>query len=618
MKSRQPTKNCINMHDIVAQPLDAVVGAINATLRRPEELDDAEVRSIFEETSFILLRAEEAVMASEEAAFRALFTLLNKGFAHSAESFGKGVEVFSSQVMLLEVLESIFHRAVKLQVFPLQGEAVAALLYTVGNLCDGDGTKDSCGRLFIGGLANILVHMYSQDVEEAHQHFVTQRAAVGAMIKLMKRSPRNRKLITSWDFLANCCALSVDPFFQLQCIELLYRVSRSNKSIFKQMKSRLSTEAIEKLASLTNSTTLISDMMGVLAVINRDRESLLVFPLGACEVAGADLNGSMTCYFAPHYFVLISSDAVTESTIPYSSIRSAKFVEPSGVAIRVHEFPASLVAGLSRKTPKGDTLTLRVSREQLQRFKSSSIHSWITAAMKTREGAHQTPVGAPGAGNNERRSSGVTPVASDRPQDGSGRKRYREESVQSAGSGKPGTTSDLKNVGSSEGPTSGIMKHSTEAVKLMSEVFPQKVTSIMSESINKIQEAVDGARVTTDGYRSHVKSAVEGAIQLVEDSLMASHSKAAAAVEKLNHELQERKATDTAFHQRIACIEIAAQQALEESRESEVRSLDSIKKEFEQHAAKYAAALDDELIRLSSPVSTLFNIFNSEGNQSIC
>ncbi|RNC33572.1 hypothetical protein TcCL_Unassigned03717, partial [Trypanosoma cruzi] len=248
-------------------------------------LDDVEVQSIFKEASFILLRAEEALASREADAFCVLFKLFSEGLAHSAASFGKGIATFGENGALLQTLRDIFRVAVEQRAFPLQCPAVIELVQVVGSLCDGSCIKDTCGALFMEGLVYMLDDMYRRSIEEAHAGFLAQRAAATALINLVKGSKQNKQRITSWDFLADCCALSVDVFFQLQCIELLFRLSRHNKSLLPHICSRLRPQVLEDIRQLPNDSTLLTKMVELLHNINAGREDILLFPLSRADVA---------------------------------------------------------------------------------------------------------------------------------------------------------------------------------------------------------------------------------------------------------------------------------------------------------------------------------------------
>nr|CCC89712.1 conserved hypothetical protein [Trypanosoma congolense IL3000] len=609
MKSRPPTKNSINMHDIVAQPLGALAGAVSAALLRPVDLDDDEVNSIFDEVSFILLRAEEALAAGEADAFCALFRLLTKGFTHKASFFNKGIELFGFNKALLQSLHDIFRGAVTRRGFPLQSEAVVELLRVIGNLCDGGSIKEECGALFMEGLANTLSDIYRQDLDEANKHFLTQRVVAVAMINLMKGSKNNRHRILSWNFLANSCALSVDAFFQLQCIELLFRVSRSSIAVFRNLQSRLQPSVTEKIPQLVNGPTLMTGMIELLNDINEKRDDVLVFPLERAEVAGVVVDCRTISYFTPNYLViLVTPNNVKEITVPYTLVRSVRLGRDCSVNLRLHEMPLS-AAEVVGETSDERTLTLTMTEKQLQLFKESSVRSWMLSIISSNIQSRKNTTEVPG----ETHAEGDVPAGPSLPsnvKENTGEKRRRADSIQLVEGGQREASFNLKDaLKSSRISVDSVVKQMKRIMDPKDELGHHEATAIIFESMGEIQKLVDDARVTTDGYRDNLKVTVEGYIQILDDCLRVSRSKAVSVVDKLNDTLQELKAINTTIHDRMACIEITLRQSLDDSRRDEAAACLSLKSEGEQRIAKLEELLDSGLIQQSSKLSGFSRAF---------
>ncbi|ORC89584.1 uncharacterized protein TM35_000111180 [Trypanosoma theileri] len=611
MKSRQPKRNRINMHDIIAQPLGALPGAVDAILRRPEELDNVEVQSIFQQASFIMLRAEEGIAVRDAEAFCALFKLFSEGFARSEASFEKGVETFGMNQTLLQTLHGIFRAAVDQRAFPLQSHAIVELLQVVGSLCDGNSTKDACGLLFMEDLATMLNDMYLRNVEEARSNFLTQRAVATALINLVKGSKQNKQRILSWKFLEECCALSVDVFFQLQCVELLFRLSRHNKSLLADLGNRLRPRILDSIRHLPNDATLLNKMIEILKDINEDRKDVLSFPLNRVDVAHTTISGPTVSYFNLHYLViLVTSSNADNVTIPYRSIRSVTLGKDGRVVFRLDEFPTKIEALMNRGTNE-DVIVLFMDPEKLNMFKESSIRSWIIAALEAKK--ERKRVAAPE--NVPREVQLAQP--SENIEENAKPKRHRSESMQLTGSEANVVNAFQYVLKTSDAKTDDLLEKMKELVNSKRETKQREVTAILNASLNEIQQIVDEGQVVTDASRDALKECVEGNIQNIEQRLQTSLSKVSVVVDKLNHALQELKGSNTAIHEQMACIEITLQQSLEISREEEATACKALKAEGEENIGRLEVMLDRSLMGHSNPMSVISEFLQASSSRSV-
>ncbi|KAH9599594.1 hypothetical protein LSM04_008117 [Trypanosoma melophagium] len=610
MRSRQPKRNRINMHDIIAQPLGALPGAVDAILRRPEELDNVEVQSIFQQASFIMLRAEEGIAARDADAFCALFKLFSEGFARSEASFEKGVETFGTNQTLLQTLHSIFRAVVQQRAFPVQSLAVVELLQVVGSLCDGNSTKDACGLLFMEDLANMLNDIYLRNVEEALSNCLTQRAVATALINLVKGSKQNKQRILSWKFLEVCCALSVDVFFQLQCVELLFRLSRHNKSLLADLGSHLRPCVLNSIRHLPNDNTLLNKMIDILKDVNEGREGVLSFPLNRVDVAHTRISGQTVSYFNLHYLVvLVTSTNADNVTIPYKSIRSVTLGKDGRVVFRLDEFPTKIEALMNRGTDE-DVIVLFMDPEKLNMFKESSIRSWIVAELEAKKERKRV-----GAIENVPREAQVTPLSENI--EGLKPKRHRSESMQLTGS-ETNVVNAFQNIlKTSDAKADDLLEKMKELVNSKRETNKREVTTILNASLNEIQQIVDEGQVATDRSRDALKVCVEGNIQNIEQRLQTSLSKVSVVVDKLNHALQELKGSNTAIHEQMACIEITLQQSLEISREEEATTCRSLKAEGEENIGRLEVMLDRSLMGHSNPMSVISEFLQSSTSRGV-
>ncbi|KAG5477630.1 hypothetical protein CUR178_05336 [Leishmania enriettii] len=637
---RQPTKNRINMHDIVEQPLSAIPDAVDAVLRRPEPLDELEVQSIFFESSYILLRAEEALSAKDGDAFCALFKIFSEGFAHSEASFEEGIRTMAQNESLLQTIHSIFKIVVEQEGLILHSGGTVELIQVISSLCDGAALKDKCGALFMRGFAKVLQRVYS-NAEEARRHFHVQRGTATALINLVKGSKQNKQRLASWKFVADCCAASVDVFFQLQCVELLFRVSRQNKDVFSHLGGSLPPATIEELRALPNDGTLLSRMTLLIEHLNEGRAQVLRYPLKEVVAAETTLTSSTNAYFTPNYVIVMVTTANADNiTIPYRIIRSITLGRDGRVIVRLEEFPVKLELLLSHTTGM-DTVTFYMTQEELATFKQSPVRQWIVEALQARkeEQRHQRPPQAPRSpdstakpvGKTERAvhesfSSTVTAVDGGdaaAPHEASSdmntsRKKLRLEDAATATAVVSHTNQPpiaallhvvdaLVEQAATPNEAQAMLLQLRRLMEARKEMQRGKSMDDLSDAMQHIQSRVDEARLTAKENRTAWHQAMLEELERAEGLVAGAQDKAAAGVEQLNVHLKKVKTSNQAINERIACMDVELQQTLEEHREEELRWTDEIHSKCMREAERLEFEVDQHLVDRSRPMALLFD-----------
>ncbi|CBZ27798.1 conserved hypothetical protein [Leishmania mexicana MHOM/GT/2001/U1103] len=629
---RQPTKNRINMHDIVEQPLTAIPDAVDAVLRRPEPLDELEVQSIFFESSYILLRAEEALSAKDGNAFCALFKIFSEGFAHSEASFEEGIRTMVENESLLQTMHAIFKVVVEQEALPLHSAGTVELIQVLSSLCDGAALKDRCGALFMRGFAKVLQRVYS-NTEEARRHFHVQRGTATALINLVKGSKQNKQRLASWKFVADCCAASVDVFFQLQCVELLFRVSRQNKDVFSHLGGSLPPATIEELRALPNDGTLLSRMTLLIEHLNEGRAQVLRYPLKEVVAAETTLTSSTNAYFTPNYVIVMVTAANADNiTIPYRIIRSITLGRDGRVIVRLEEFPVKLELLLSHTTGM-DTVTFYMAQEELATFKQSTVRQWIVEALQVRkeEQRHHRPPQAPRSPDSmvkpaekaepvaHESLSSTTPAASlhETSDDTvTARKKARLEGAAASAAAVPCTNHPpiaallhvvdaLVEQAATPNEAQAMLLQLRRLMEARKEMQRGKSMDNLSDAMRHIQNRVDETRRTAKENRTAWHQAMLEELERVENVVVGAQDKAAAGVEQLNDHLKKVKASNQAINERIACMDIELQQTLEELREEELRWTNEIHTKCMREAERLEFEVDQHLVNRSRPMALL-------------
>ncbi|KPA79753.1 hypothetical protein ABB37_05507 [Leptomonas pyrrhocoris] len=636
---RQPTKNRINMHDIVEQPLSAIPDAVDAVLRRPEPLDEVEMQSILYECSFILLRAEEALSAKDGNAFCALFKLLSEGFAHSEESFEEGIRTMIQNDSLLQTMHTIFKVVVEQEALPLHSAGTVELIQVLSSLCDGAALKDKCGSLFMRGFAKLLQKVYA-NAEEARRHFHVQRGTATALINLVKGSKQNKQRLASWKFVADCCAVSVDVFFQLQCVEMLFRVSRQNKDVLSHLGDSLPPATVEALQALPNDGTLLSRMTQLIEHLNDGRAQVLRYPLKEVVAADTTLTSSTNAYFTPNFvIVMVTAVNADNITIPYRIIRSITLGRDGRVIIKLEEFPVKLEVLLSH-TAGMDTVTFYMTQDELARFKQSSVRQWIVEALQARkdEQRQHLPQRARRSPDSSTKSNGRSARAAQESTSAatsaaaaptqyentaaadeadSARKKARVESPASRWGGAivssalPSVAAFLHVVdalmeqASTPNEAQAMLLQLRRLIEARKEVQRGKLMDELNTIMEHIQSRVDDARRTARENRSAWHQSMLEDLAKVEGLVVAVQDKTAEGVEQLNKDLKKVKASNQAINERIACMDIELQQTLEELRAEEFRWTNEIDAKCMREAERLEFDVDQSLINRNRPLALI-------------
>ncbi|KAK7194501.1 hypothetical protein NESM_000367100 [Novymonas esmeraldas] len=631
---RPPTKNRINMHDIVEQPLSAIPDAVDAVLRRPEPLDEVEVQSIFFEGSFILLRAEEALSAKDGNAFCALFKLFSEGFAHGEASFEEGVRAMAQNESLLQTLVVIFRVVVEQEALPLHSAGTVELIHMLSSLCDGAALKDKCGAAFMRGFAKVLQRV-NASAEEARRHFHVQRGAATALINLVKGSKQNKQRLASWKFVADCCAASVDVFFQLQCVELLFRVSRQNKDVFLHIGGALPPATIEELRALPNDGTLLSRMTLLIEHLNDGRAQVLRYPLKEVVAAETTLASSTNAYFTPNYVIVMITAANADNvTIPYRVIRSITLGRDGRVIVRLEEFPVKLEVLLSR-TAGMDTVTFYMSPEELAAFKQSPVRQWIVEALQRRKEeqrqqydpqhtSHTPPPpplpasaaatsGIAAATASTAAAAAAAGVSPPSPEADAARKKARVEGAAVAPpyAAQPTVAALLHVVdalveqATTPNEAQAMLLQLRRLMEARKEVQRGRSMDDLGDAMQRIQRCVDDARRTATEDRTAWHLAMVEELERVEGLVVAAQDKTAAGVEQLNDDLKKVKSSNQAINERIACMDIELKQTLEELREEEQRWASEIHTTCMRDAERIESEVDQQLVHRSRQTALL-------------
>eukprot|EP00796_Vickermania_ingenoplastis_P009243 gene9243-6496_t len=622
-----PSKNRINMHDIISQPLGVLPAAVDSVLRRPESLDEVELQSLFSEASYLLLRAEEALSVGDEEAGSALIQLLLEGLSHSEQSHEVGLTTFAVQDGLLDSLRSLFTLVFKDTALPIHSSGAADLAQIISALSDGDAVKEACGELFMADLACVLQQLY-ETPSSANRHFQTQRSVAAALINLVKGSTSNKERVSEWSFILPCFTMSIDIFFQLQCVEIMYRVSRRQKRFLKELAQQqqdVVRAGLTKLDELPNDPALLGRMLEVVEGVNEGRADIIRFLVREFKAAETLITTTSKAFFTPHYFiVLIDSSSADNVTVPFDSIRSVTIGRDAHVMFRLETFPMNLEAVLSHTGAGMDTVTLALNTEQLARLKASAVRSWIIKALECKklnlskddqsnEKKSNEPEGVQGVhpsrsppscacqpSPTESTPTPLLPTPRELTITGPGHptadtngrdtKRLKKEIHEPLKT----PTGKENSVTAADGLLQSIIWNVTQQL-------PRVEKERLLEQLDQLlQEAVDDARERCKRNRDEWAAEVSRGIALIDNEVKRSEDAAATAVEQLNGGLHQLKLSNQALSERMDALRFSLQQVLEESRGEERDFKEHLLRNFEAELERHDNLYYDRHMRADS------------------
>jgi hypothetical protein len=392
--------NSVNMRDLLSQPLGHIPAAVHALLRRTHELDQKELESIALEAGLAVLRAEEAASQGAPDTVAACLRLLNDAMATSDEVLQSVIDALVANGPVLQSSVPVLFRTVILQSrFPPSHDAVAELLLFVANLCDAAETKESTGELCMEGLQKLMTDATKAersfaermkapkrprdaDSEDPSSTYQTTRAAATALINAVKQSKTNKLRIRDWRFVGRALAVTCDFFLQLQCCELLFRVSRVDKGLLESLalSEDLPRAIVDMIKKLPADATLLTAMTGVIENYNasfRPDKNVLGFDVLRVMVGETPICNTLTgVFFAPCFVVIMLNNSADNVTIEYEQLRSIHLLPDFHVQLLLDSIPFKILPLLQGKKDPAVVLQL-AGPDQLQRFKDAPLRSWI-------------------------------------------------------------------------------------------------------------------------------------------------------------------------------------------------------------------------------------------------
>ena len=285
------------------------------------------------------------------------------------------------------------------------GLAVGELLVIVGAVCAIGGSpslKDRCGAMFLPHVRDALIQ-HTRHVADGLGplfSFSSLRALGTVVIHLINGSRENKSRLPSWAFVCDAMAASSDLFFQIQCVEILFRIARPDPRLIDEWRHRCANDRVRsvvlsRLRHLlpTPAADLFKGMAEVVEAYNLDavpkrEQTLVALPAKAVTVGpeGNDIVDIYRVYFTPNSFtILLDGPSADNITVPYTCIRSVKIARDNCFAFKLNLAPQRVREHVLVDTVGHECITIEVTNVAAKTFKASPVQKWIMEALERRK-----------------------------------------------------------------------------------------------------------------------------------------------------------------------------------------------------------------------------------------
>lgn len=359
----------------VLQPADvkAVVADLEAILHKC--LYAVRLRMVSQLGAFLSLLAQATVMQGDRVV---------RGMSQRAEE-GTCLDLFCE--LTAQMLARV-NAALRL------GVDVELLFEVVQAVCADAKLKDK-----VGGVLGKLLLNYMHDSAQHADDYRVHRGCASALITLLRGSSANKNRFgAECGRIADCLERSSDFFFQMQCVEVLFRLFTHNRTVLAQ--ATMNDTLRRGIQSLPNDATLLLSIQSFLDSYNAEfnADCVVPFTIVRMEIDGVEVCSHTTMYFSPLLLVVLLPGSMGDNfTIPFEHIRSVKLSKDHKLGLRLNVIPSKLCLLMNLEEGK-DTLHVFLTQSTLARLRSCCVHQWITDRKRSAPRRVLAPTAPPAAG----------------------------------------------------------------------------------------------------------------------------------------------------------------------------------------------------------------------------
>ncbi|ESL05343.1 hypothetical protein TRSC58_07011 [Trypanosoma rangeli SC58] len=353
-----------------------------ALLRLPTDEVQSCPPIVADEDASLVLREMEAVLrkflyAARYALvppFSAFLHLLLQPAISESQELSRVLLAPVEEGRCIDLLADICDTLLRLEQHTFRGKVnMEAFFELIQQLCASSTLKDPLGVVLMPCFLTFL-HVAVESEDDYRQC----RACASVLITLIRGSKANKnRMSVECGHIGEALTKSNDIFFQMQCVEMLFRLYTHNRTV-------LSTSTLPEffkkgVAELPNDANLLTSIQTLLDVYNMECASFerLQFTALLIEAGGVEVCGHTSMYFSPLILVIMIPGCSGDNiTIPYEHIRSVKLSKERKLGLHLHVIPVRLSHVMSHGSNK-EPLMISLTQSTFGAIRSSGIHEWI-------------------------------------------------------------------------------------------------------------------------------------------------------------------------------------------------------------------------------------------------
>lgn len=578
-KKKDPQRHDQTIATVLRLPISAQRGNLQALLSRPTPLSEGELNQVPQQLSLLLLRANDTITEGEVETFGLMIELLQRSLASSsdaqelaAKSIDKSCDVPARLGEITTALSNLLGRS--------EWRAqVPGFLLSLEPLCTSASTKELVASFMMEPLLTLL--WKNAEVDPDGVDYKVPREATARLIDLVRSSSKNKTLPRSWRVVVTQLLHSNDFFHQLQCIELVFRITRQPRGVppsdHPLLRSKdfagpggLPRNIAERIRDMPADSRMLCAAREVCADVCTEQSQRRapnrvqqLFSVKGVTFASQHLSDNAVISFGPHYLVLmVCPDAADNVTIPYADVASVRTGRDGAITIRLLRTAEDLRVLLPDipADDHGGQFILSLDAADALRFKEGPIVSWFKLA---REQLSE--------------------------KDRSAQKREREEQPSSSGAGqllepvvlfpkdhRPPAGSAIRSV---------VEQHLRRFLDQQKEDRLLHVSAVIQEDLDNIQERLASVRSRLQEKISEASTNICDRIRVVSQQVESALPELSNRVESDSHALDPFKCSLTESNNVITQANSQLCDFVEQSRFSDVDFLKEVDRDFLRRVA---------------------------------
>ncbi|EKF32379.1 hypothetical protein MOQ_003769 [Trypanosoma cruzi marinkellei] len=358
------------------------MASVEALLRLPTDevqlfppvVTDGDASVVFREMETIMRKCLYAVRHALVAPFSVFLQLLLQPAILECPDVSKALLAPIEEGRCIDLLAGICDTLLRPEQHNFRGKInIEGFFELMQQLCTFSTLKDPLGVVLMPCFLTFL-HVAVEKEDDYRQG----RGCASVLITLIRGSKANKnRMSVECGLIGEALTKSNDIFFQMQCVEMLFRLYTHNRTV-------LSTSTLPEffkkgVPELPNDENLLTSIQTLLDAYNMEYASFkrLQFTALLIEAGNEEVCGHTSMYFFPLILVIMIPGCSGDNiTIPYEHIRSVKLSKERKLGLRLHVIPVRLSHLMSHDGGK-DTLMISLTQSTFSAIRSSGVHEWI-------------------------------------------------------------------------------------------------------------------------------------------------------------------------------------------------------------------------------------------------